>query len=91
MHLDRISVASAILVVIAVVSVTAFIVQHPFESFVYATPPDRFINVTQDIGAEDSRFMWSYRTTDLMAQAFAIFAASVACLAMLRGGEREDG
>jgi len=34
--------------------------------------------------------MWSYRSMDLIAQAFAIFAASAACLAMLRSEEKEE-
>jgi cell division protein FtsX len=89
MRIDKISVAGTILAVIAIVSFTAFILQTPFESFAYSNSHGHFIDVDGNVGAEDSRFLWSYRATDLMAQAIAIFAASVACLAMLRGVEKE--
>lgn len=88
-HIDKISAAGALLAVIAIASFTVFILQSPFESFAYSTSPDHFISIDENIGAEDSGFLWSFRVTDLMAQAFAIFAASVACLAMLRGVEKE--
>lgn len=90
MRLDKITVAGAILAIMAVSSAAAFISQNPFQPFVYAPPPDHFIDVSQDVGVEDSRFMWSYRVTDLMAQALAIFAASVACLAMLGLAEKRE-
>jgi multisubunit Na+/H+ antiporter MnhB subunit len=91
MPVDRISIAGAVLAVIALLFITVFIMQQPFQSFVYAQPSDHFIDISQDIGAQESQFMWSFRVTDLMAQALAIFAASVACLAMLRGREKEGG
>jgi hypothetical protein len=89
MHADKISVVGALLAVIAIASFTAFIAQFPFEPFAYSAPPDHFIGIDENVGAEDSRFLWSYRSADLMAQAFAIFAASVACLAMLRVAKKE--
>lgn len=90
MRVDKITVAGAVLVIIAFAALLAVIVQHPFQNFSYALPSDRFISVTHDIGPEDSRFMWSYRSMDLIAQAFVIFAASAACLAMLRSEEKEE-
>lgn len=90
MRVDKITVAGAVLVIIAFAALVAVIAQHPFQTFSYALPSDRFIDVTHDIGPEDSRFMWSYRSVDLIAQAFAIFAASAACLAMLRSEEKEE-
>jgi hypothetical protein len=89
MRIDKISAAGALLVVIAIVAITTFILQHPFEPFAYSASPDHFIGIDQNIEAGDSSFMWSFRATDLMAQAFAIFAAAVACLAMLRGVGKE--
>lgn len=91
MPVDRISIAGAVLAIIALLFITVFIMQQPFQSFVYAQQPDHFIDINQDIGGQDSQFMWSFRVTDLMAQALAIFAASVACLAMLMGREKEGG
>lgn len=91
MRLDRITLAGAVLAVIAVLSVAAFISRNPFQPFEYAPPTDRFLDTSQDVGVEDSRFMWSFRTMDLMAQAFVIFAASMACLAILGAAGKEEG
>lgn len=84
MTFDKVSAAGAVLAVIAVASFAAFVLQFPFEPFAYSAPPDHFVGVDGNIGTEDNTFLWSFRVTDLMAQAFAVFAASVACLAMLR-------
>ena len=89
MRIDKISVAGALLAVIAFASFSVFILHSPFESFAYSTSNDHFVSVDGNVRAEDSHFLWAFRATDLMAQAFAIFAASVACLAMLRGVEKE--
>jgi multisubunit Na+/H+ antiporter MnhB subunit len=90
LQVDRISAVGALLAVIAVASFAAFLLQFPFESFAYSTSPDHFIGVDKNIGAEESIFLWSFRSTDLMAQALAIFAASVSCLAMLRVVNKEE-
>ncbi len=89
MSADKISVAGIVLVVIAIAAMVAFVLQSPFGSFSYSASNDRFIGIGQNIEEGDSSFMWSYRSTDFMAQAFAIFAAAVACLAMLREIGRE--
>ncbi len=89
MKADKIFIVGALLAVIAIASFAAFIAQFPFESFAYSDSHDHFIGIEENVGAEDSRFLWSFRSTDLMAQAFAIFAASVACLAMLRVAKKE--
>lgn len=89
MRIDRISAAGAILAAIAIASMAAFVLEFPFGPFAYSTSLDHFIGINENIEAGDSSFMWSFRVTDLMAQAFAIFAAAVACLAMLRDMGKE--
>jgi hypothetical protein len=90
MKVDRITLAGVLLVILAMAAVVTVITRHPFQPFSYAVPLNRLIDVTHDVGAEDSSFMWSYRSMDLIAQAFVIFAASAACLVMLRVGEKEE-
>jgi len=90
MRLDKITLAGALLAIVAMAAVVAVIAQHPFPSFDYATSSDHFIDINQDVGPQDSQFMWSYRSMDLIAQALVIFAASAGCLAMLRIAEREE-
>lgn len=82
--LDTIAIAGSILVLIALASVSSIALRSPFQHFGADLAGGRLIETSSDVGQEDSRFMWSNRSMDLLAQAFAIFAASVACLSMLR-------
>jgi hypothetical protein len=88
--LDKITIAGAAFALIALASLAYIIVQHPFEAFSYSLPADRLVPISSDVGSEGSVFMWTYRSLDLIAQAFAIFAAAVACLAMLRVDKEGD-
>ena len=90
MKLDRITVAGGILALVMVAFFGLIIAQSPFPKFSPSSRSERFINVTENIGSEDSSFMWTNRTLDLMAQAFVIFAAAVGCLALLRITEKKD-
>ncbi len=88
--MDRITIAGAALVMIALASLAVLTLQHPFQAFGYAQVVDRLVPITVDVGSEGSLFMWTYRSLDLIAQAFAIFAAAIACLAMLREDKEGD-
>lgn len=91
MRLDGITIAGSLTALVAMVLFALIIAQSPFPTFQFASNSDRFINVAQDIGAQDSVFMWTNRTLDLVAQAFVIFAAAAGCLAILRTtGKEED-
>jgi hypothetical protein len=90
MKVDKTWVAGAILALLAIGLSVSLVIQFPFPTFKYASPSNRFINVTEDVGPQDSQFMWSNRTLDLMAQAIVIFAAAAGCLAMLRVTQREN-
>lgn len=90
MKLDRITVAGGILALVMIGFFVLIIAQSPFPTFSPSSASGRFINVTENIGPKDSSFMWTYRTLDLMAQAFVIFTAAVGCLALLRITEKKD-
>jgi hypothetical protein len=89
MTLDKISVAGLVASLFLVMVLGVFIVQNSFPAFLYASPR-RLASVTQPIGEAESNFMWSYRNTDLIAQAFVLFAAAAGCLAILRIEENES-
>ena len=78
-----------ILFVLLAVTVFVFVAtQHPFPVFKYSTQTDHYVSVTQNVGPEDSRFMWNNNSLNLIAQAFALFAAAAATLAMLSTDEK---
>ena len=90
MKVDKTWVAGAILALLAIGLSVSLVIQFAFPTFKYASPSKRFINVTEDVGPQDSQFMWSNCTLDLMAQAIVIFAAATGCLAMLRVTQKEN-
>jgi hypothetical protein len=83
MTIDRISVAGLVVGLFLVAILGVFIVQNSFQAS-SAPPYGRLANVTQPIGPAESNFMWTNRDTDLIAQAFVLFAAAAGCLAILR-------
>ena len=89
MKVDRITIAGALMAIFGISLFAAIMTQEAFPAFEYASSQEHFINVTQDVGQQTSSFMWTNIGMDLIAQAFAIFAAAAACLAMLRV-EEED-
>ena len=80
-----------ILFALLAVAVFAFVAtQNPFPAFKYSTQTDHYVNVTQNVGPEDSRFMWNNNTLNLIAQAFVLFAAAAATLALLSTNKKEE-
>jgi hypothetical protein len=90
MKVDKTWLAGAILALLAIALSVSIVIQFAFPTFKYASPSERFVNITEDVGPQDSQFMWGNRTLDLMAQAIVIFAAAAGCLAMLRATQREN-
>jgi hypothetical protein len=45
------------------------------------------VNVSGDVGAEDSAFLWNNTGLAVLAQAFVLFAAAAATLGLLKNGE----
>jgi hypothetical protein len=89
MRADKITVAGALLALLAMALLIIIIARNTFPIFEYALASGHYIDVTQNVGPESSSFMWTYRNMDLIVQAFALFAAAAGCLAMLRTDEKE--
>ena len=89
MGMDKIEIAGLIMVVIAVILVFIFILENSFPAFCFAKNNWNPVEVSNQIGAETARFMWNFRSLDLIAQVFVLFAAAIGCLAILRE-EREE-
>jgi len=87
---NSITIAGAVLALFMIGLFALILSQSAFPIFKFAaSSSDRFINVTQNVGKQDSDFMWTSRTLDLAAQAFVIFAAAAGCLAILRVEKKE--
>jgi hypothetical protein len=89
MTVDKISAAGLVASLLLVVVLGVFIAQNSFPAFSYASSDERLEGVTQPIGTVESNFMWHYRSTDLIVQAFVLFAAAAGCLAILRMEENK--
>lgn len=90
MDVDKIEVAGLVLSVLAVITFYLFIAQNSFPAFKYAVSEENLVETTQPIGLKVSLFMWDYRSIDLIAQAFVLFASAAACLAILRREQAEE-
>ena len=85
MTTDKTSVAGLVTSLFLVLVLGLFIAQNSFPAFLYAQPSnERLVSTKQPLGQAESNFMWKYRNTDLIAQAFVLFAAAAGCLAVLR-------
>lgn len=64
--------------------------RYEFPAFEYAVSSTGLVEDSAEVGLEVSRFLWTYRLIDLIAQAFVLFAAAACCVAVLRA-EKEEG
>ena len=48
------------------------------------------VNVSGDVGVQDSAFLWNNTGLALIAQAFVLFAAAAATLGLLKNGEETN-
>jgi len=90
MNIDKIEAAGLILSILAVIAFYTLITQSGFPAFKYAVSDKRLVEISRSIGREVSLFMWNYRSIDLIVQAFVLFAAAAACLAVLRREKTEE-
>lgn len=92
MGVDRIRWLELMVAVLAILVFWRLTVEYEFPLFEFAGPPTELVeDDVAVIGAEVSRFLWSDRVIDLIAQAFVLFAAAACCMAMLRNGGEKDG
>jgi len=90
MKIGWIRVAGLAVVVLAVLIFSMLVVRYGFPAFEYASPSSELVKIeTSTIGQEVSRFLWTYRLIDLIAQAFVLFAAAACCVAVLRAEEKK--
>lgn len=90
MKFNAVIIVSAIFVILAVFLFIFTASQTPFPAFSYATQTSHYVNTASNIGPQDSQFMWTNFDLTLIAQAFVLFAAAAAALAMLRMDDKED-
>lgn len=90
MRINAVLIVGAIFVVLVVVVFVFIASQTSFPAFKYSTQTSQYVNTTSNIGPEDSQFMWTNYDLTLVAQAFVLFAAAAAALAMLRTDDKED-
>jgi len=89
MRINWIRVAGLTTTVLVVLVFSMLIVRYEFPAFEYASPSAELIeSETTEIGAKVSRFLWTNRLIDIIAQAFVLFAAAACCVAMLRAEEK---
>jgi len=80
-------------VICAILAISLFAVVAVKEEFPVFNPSNQtgsYVAVTQNVGAEDSRFMWNNDGLALIAQAFVLFAAAAAALGLLKGEEEKQ-
>jgi len=89
----KINPAFVVCVVCAVLAITIFAVLPTQQAFPIhsSSQSSSSVNVNQDVGAQDSRFMWNNDGLALIAQALVLFAAAAATLGLLNfGGEKQN-
>jgi len=89
MKINPLFIVSIICALLAVALFGAVSVKEPFPVFSPSNQSGTSVNVNQDVGAEDSRFMWNNDGLALIAQAFVLFAAAAAALGLLKVGEEK--
>ena len=90
MKTDWVRVTGLTIAVLAVLIFSMLVVRYEFPAFEYASPSSELVEIeTSTIGQEVSRFLWTYRLIDLIAQAFVLFAAAACCVAVLRAEEKK--
>jgi hypothetical protein len=90
MKIDWVRVAGFTVTVLSLLVFSILVVRHEFPAFEYATSTEEFVEIDMSrIGLEVSRFLWTYRLVDLIAQAFVLFVAAACCVAVLRAEEKE--
>jgi hypothetical protein len=89
MKVNAVLIVGFLCAILAIAVLAVVAAQQPFPIFQSSAQSGHFVNVTQNVGAEDSRFMWTSDNLALIAQAVALFAAAAATLGMLRIDDEE--
>ena len=89
MDTDKIEATGLILATLTIISAFMFVTENDFPAFTLAGDNWVRVNISDETGPQVARFMWSYRSLDLIAQALVLFGAAVGCLAILRREEKK--
>jgi predicted permease len=76
--------------ILAIILLSIVAIQQPFPVFHGSGSNSSMADITQDIGAADSRFLWNNDGLALIAQAFVLFAAAAATLGLLKINEEKQ-
>jgi len=88
----KINVAFLVCLICAIVAITLFAVIATEQSFpIYnsSNQTSSYVDVTGNVGSEDSRFLWNNDGLALIGQAFVLFAAAAAALGLLKNDEEK--
>lgn len=88
----KLNAAFIVCLICAAVAVALFAVVALQQSFPVfnSSQAASSVNVSGDVGAEDSAFLWNNTGLAVLAQAFVLFAAAAATLGLLKNGEENN-
>ncbi|MGE5555709.1 MAG: hypothetical protein ACM3UY_05525 [Methanocella sp.] len=86
---DPLVVACIICAALAIVLFSLLAFEHSFPVF-SGDQTSNLVDITADVGGEDSRFLWTNTGLALIAQAFVLFAAAAATLGLLKVNEEKQ-
>jgi hypothetical protein len=88
----KLNIAFLVCLICAIVAIALFTVvatQQSFPIYKSSNQTSSYVNVTGNVGSEDSRFLWNNDGLALIGQAFALFAAAAAALGLLKIDEEK--
>ncbi len=88
----KLNIAFLVCLICAIVAITLFAVvatQQSFPIYKSSNQTSSYVNVTGNVGSEDSRFLWTNDGLALIGQAFVLIAAAAAALGLLKNDEEK--
>jgi hypothetical protein len=88
----KVNIAFLVCLICAFVAITIFAVvatQQSFPIYNSSNQTSSYVDVTGNVGSEDSRFLWNNDGLALIGQAFVLFAAAAAALGLLKNDEEK--
>lgn len=89
MKLNAAYIVCLVCAVVAIALFSAVALQQGFPIF-NSSQAASSVNVSGNVGAEDSRFLWNNTGLAVLAQAFVLFAAAAATLGLLKTREENN-
>jgi len=90
LKIDRVNVAGLMGTILILLFFSWVILTYDFPIFDYAGQSTELIATSAtSVGKDVSRFLWTYRSPDLVAQAFVLLVSAVSCTAILKTNEEK--